>query len=332
MAVTIPRLQILKSQSVSTKAPLRPIITSINGDVSWLISFPRPTLDRSTNGKVYYHAVVDPWFGKPSIFVHPYVMEMTLRRDPALSSRTDIDAAIVEIESAAGNTLIPTDLAPAIDGIFITSIVEHCHQESLQQFSASTPVFAVEKAANTISPWGHFNSVVTLASCDPSKTPWEEGHPGSPLPPWLTAFPPAVTRLNNFGLVLITSVNDSKPEMILFAPHGMGADEKAIKEISKTVEMLALVAPLKDSYTLGIQAGLGVKDGIAIAQYAGTKYYVRSGDVSLKYKGVLGWTVNDIPHDLQWGIDELHKEIGPEKEMKIPTLVNVENGGSYVLV
>lgn len=333
MAVTTTRTQVLKSRFASTKAPLRPIITYINGDVSWLISFPRPTLDKSANGKVYYHAVVDPWFGQPSIFYTSYLLHMTLGRDPALSSRVDVDAAILEIELAAGNTLVSSDTEPAVDVIFVTGIVEHCHQESLVQFSASTPVFAVDRAASIISPWSHFNIVVTMASCDPSLTPWKEGHPGSPLPSWLTAFPPVVTRLNNFGLVLITSVNNSNPEMILLAPHGVGADEEAIEGLAKKVEMLALVAPLKDSYSLGVLTVLGVKNGLAIAQYAGTRYYVRNGDfVGLKYKGVLGWTVNDIPRDLQWGIDELRKEIGTEKEIKLPTMVEVENGGSYVLV
>ena len=78
---------------------------------------------------------------------------------------------------------------------------------------------------------------------------------------------------------------------------------------------------------------LGVEDGLAIAQIVPMQYYVRSGDfVSLNYKGVIGWTASDVPHDLQWGLDQLKKEAGAEKVLNQPTLLEIENGGSYVLV
>ena len=333
MAETASRSQVLKSHFAQPGAVLRPVITYINGDVSWLVSFPRPATDKSANGKVYYHAAIDPWFGQPARVLTSLVLEMKLGRDPGLPNRAAIDAAIVEIELAAGNSLVLTDAIPAVDAIFIIGTVEHCHKESLLQFSISTPVFAVAAAASSITPWGHFNTVVTMSSCDPSKTPWEEGHPGSPLPAWLTAYPPAVTRLNNFGLALITSANPSEDELILMAPHGISATETSIKGLPTTVKMLALVAPLKDSYSFGIQTVLGVKDGLAIGQLTGTQYYVRSGDfVGLKYRGVIGWSVSDVPRDMQWGVDELRKELGAEKVLTQPTLVEVENGGSFVLV
>ncbi|RDW57609.1 hypothetical protein BP6252_13691 [Coleophoma cylindrospora] len=327
------RAQVLQASAVQTEAVLRPVITYINGDVAWLVSFPRPTSDKSVGGKVYYHAVIDPWFGQPSLVVTSFLLEMKLGRDAGLFSRAAIDAAIVEIELAAGNSLDPTDADPAVDAVFVTGMAEHCHKESLLQFSISTPVFAVAAAASTIGPWGHFDTVVTMLSCDPSKTPWKEGHPGSPLPAWLTAFPPTVTRINNFGLALVTSVNDSVNELILMAPHGISADETSIKGFATTVKMLALVAPLKDSYVFGVQAVLGVKDGLAIGQAAGMQYYVRSGDfVSLKYRGLISWFLSDVPRDLEWGADELKKQLGAAKADKQPTLVEVENGGSYVLV
>jgi hypothetical protein len=333
MVATTSRTQVLKSQLAQPEAILRPIITYINGDVAWLVSFPRPTSDKSANGKVYYHAVIDPWFGQPARVLTSLLLEMTLGRDPALSSRAPLDAAIVEIELAAGSSLVPTDDDPAVDAIFVTGMAEHCHRESLLQFSTSTPIFAVAAAAGTIASWGHFNTVVTMSSCDPSKTPWKDGHPGSPLPAWLTAFPPAVTRLNNFGLALITSAGHSGGELILMAPHGISASEASIKGFATTVKMLALVAPLKDGYTFGVQTVLGVKDGLAIGQTARMKYYVRSGDfVSLKYKGFIGWFVNDVPRDLQWGLDELRKELGAGKVIEQPTMVEVENGESYVFV
>jgi hypothetical protein len=126
MAVTTSRTQVLKSQLAQPEAILRPVITYINGDVAWLVSFPRPTSDKSANGKVYYHAVIDPWFGQPALFLAPIVLEMNLGRDPGLSSRAALDAAIVEIELAAGNSLVLTNADSAVDAIFITGMAEHC--------------------------------------------------------------------------------------------------------------------------------------------------------------------------------------------------------------
>lgn len=334
MTATASRTQVLKSHFAQSEAPLRPIITYINGDVSWMVSFPHPASDKSINDKVYYHAVIDPWFGQPSIVLTSLLLEMGLGRDPGLSSRAAIDAAIVEIELAAGKSLVPTDANPAVDGIFVMGVAEHCHKESLLQFSPTTPVFAVTAAASSIKPWGYFETVVTLLPCDPSKTAWEEAHPGSPLPAWLTAFPPATNTINNFGLALITSANPLENELILMAPHGFWAKESSVKGLAAVVKILALVVPLKDSYSFGLKTVLGVEDGLAIAQTAsGTPYYVRSGDfVGLKYKGIISWSVSDVPHDLQWGVDQLSKKLEPGEVIKQPTLVEVENGGSYVLV
>jgi hypothetical protein len=333
MAETISRVEALKKHSNQSEAPLRPVITYSNGDVSWLVSFPRPTSEKSTKDKMYYHAVIDPWFGQPAVLLNSLLLEMGLGRDPGLSTRAEIDAAIVEIELAAGNSLIPTDGNPAVDGIFVLSIAEHCHKESLLQFSTVTPVFAVSAAASTISAWGYFNTVVTMASCDLSKTAWEDAHLGSQLPTWLTVFPPATTSITNFGLVLITSANKHENEAILMAPHGFSAKESSIQVLATGVKMLALVAPLKDSYSFGMKTILGVEDGLAIAQTTGTPYYVRSGDfVSLKYNGVIGWFVNDVPRDLQWGVDQLSKKCNAVEVTKKPILVEVENGVSFVLV
>jgi hypothetical protein len=333
MAATSSRMQVLRSHFAQPEAILRPVITYINGDVAWLLSFPRPSSNKNATGKVFYHAVIDPWFGQPALFLSSFFLEMNLGRDPGLPSRAALDAVILEIEFAAGNSLVPTNADPAVDAIFITAMGEHCHKESLLQFSAYTPVFAVPAAATTTASWDYFKTIVTMSSCDPSKTPWKEGHPGSPLPAWLTVFTPEVTRKNNFGLVLITSTIPSENELILISPHGISADEASVKGLAKTVKMLALVAPLKDSYSFGMQTVLGVKNGLTIGQAAGTQYYVRSGDfVSLKYGGVVGWFVSDVPRALQWGVDELTKELGAGKAIGQPTLVEVENGGSYVFV
>lgn len=333
MAAITNRMQVLQNHLNQPEAKLRPIITFINGDVAWLISFPRPISDKNANGKVYYHAAIDPWFGEPSQVLTSYVLEIHLGEDPGIPSRAALDAAILEIELAAGNSLVLSSADPALDAIFIAHIGEHCMKESLLQLSASTPIFSVAASASYIASWSHFNTVVPMSSYDPSKTPWKEGHLGSPLPTWLTVFPLTMRRLNNPGLAIITSASETENELILMAPHGIAADESCIKGLVTSVKMLALLAPLNDEYAFGVQQILGVKDGLAIVQAAGTKYYVRNGDITpLKFSGFISWFINNISHDLQWGVDELRKELGDEKVIEQPTLITVENGGSYVLV
>ncbi|KAK2627903.1 hypothetical protein QTJ16_002549 [Diplocarpon rosae] len=333
MAGRLNRTQLIKDQLTDPGALSRPVLTYINGDVSWLVSFPRPESGQNIPNRKYYHVLIDPWFGQASIFISSLVLEMETGRDPWHTSRLAVDDTIAEIELAAGNSLASTEDGPVVDAIFVTAMAEHCHQGSLLQFSASTPVFAVAAPARTIASWGHFDTVVTMCSFDPSKSSWKEGHPGAPLPAWLTAFPPTVTHSNNFGLVLITSANSGTEEMILMAPHGIYAQESSINALGTTVKMLALVAPLKDSYAFGMKQVLGVEDGLAIAQAAGTRYYVRSGDfVSLKYKGVIGWSVKDVPRSLQWGVDQRTAKLGADKVAEPPILIEIENGGSFVLM
>lgn len=333
MDATANRVQTLKSHLALPGAALRPVITYVNGDVSWLISFPRPISDKNEHGKVYYHAIIDPWFGEPVQVFTSLLLEMELGREPSISSHAALCTAIEEIELAAGNKLHSTEEEPAVDAIFILGLAEHCTKKTLRQFSPFTPLFAAPIAASTCASWGHFKTVVKMASVDTSKISWKDGHPGAPLPAWLTAFSPAVTKFNNFGLALISSTGNTEEEFILLAPHGIFSKEPSLKGLGPKMKMLALVAPLKDSYAFGKQSVLGVKDGLQIGQMMGTQYYVRSGDFAgLKYKGMISWTLREVSHDLQWGVDALRNERGTEKIVNIPTLVEVENGASYVMV
>lgn len=140
-------------------------------------------------------------------------------------------------------------------------------------------------------------------------------------------------NFNNFGLLFITSANDSENEMILLAPHGISAKEPSVKGLPEIVKMLALVRLLKDSYVFRMSTLFGVKDALSITQKAVIQYYICSSDfVILKYKGLIGRSVRDVPRDLQQGIDELRKEVRPDTVIKLPTLAEVGNRDSYMLV
>ncbi|CAL3962584.1 unnamed protein product [Diplocarpon coronariae] len=145
-------------------------------------------------------------------------------RDPWNISRSAADTTVEEIEPTAENSLFSSADRPVIDATFVSAMAEHCHQGSLLQFSASTPIFAIAASAR---------------------------HPGAPLPVWLTALSPTVTYANNFGLVLMISANSGTDEMILVAPHRIYFMEPSINALANIVKMLAFVAPLNDSNTAG---------------------------------------------------------------------------------
>lgn len=51
----------IKPLLAGPNAAKRPLLTVLNGDNSWLMSFPRPPSERTPQDKTFYHIVLDPW-------------------------------------------------------------------------------------------------------------------------------------------------------------------------------------------------------------------------------------------------------------------------------
>ncbi|KAJ1337178.1 hypothetical protein MN608_00028 [Microdochium nivale] len=319
------------------QTPLRPILTSINGNVAWILSFPRPQpqspTTAATSTKAYHHVVVDPWFGDLAVAGSRLVIGMTLENPPALKSKADIDEAIREIEAATGEpgTLDPT--SELVDAILVTGAVEHCSKPALLQFSPATPVYVTDASIASVLGWKHFDAVVRLIPFEPSAptgdddgsaVPWKSGHTGPPLPDWLTIAALKVGAFNNFVVALVTTAaqisapeNSRDGEAILVAAHGVYATEPALQTLlsSPRLRLLAHLAPYGDSYTAGFQSTCGVADGLAVAQVPehGMRYYVHSGDpeqARLSYVGVLSWLLRFEDRTLEWGVRQLREGKG----------------------
>jgi hypothetical protein len=338
-SVTSERVKALRDHFGKPNARLRPILTFINGDVSWLISLPRPTAELAGSAnKAYYHVAVDPWFGKQSaVGLTGLILRMDLGEPAGISSRLELDAAIADIEAAAGCQLTTTDALPAVDAIALTIVTgDHTDKPSLLEFAPATPVFAVGSAARSVRGYGHFDTVVQLAGgFDPSTAPWKAAsHPGAPLPDWITIFAPAVTHQNNFGLVVITSADPKQPEAILNAPHGIAAGETSIQALAALeppAAVLAMIAPLKQAFLLNMVTVFGAEQAVRIADETKARYWLRTGDlVNLKYGGLISYGLTDVHHNVEWGRQQLRKEFG-ERVFRTVEPLAVSNGGTLVL-
>ncbi|KPM41915.1 hypothetical protein AK830_g4679 [Neonectria ditissima] len=343
------RRDTLQAHFASPNAVSRPILTSMNGDNSWLISFPRPSADRAA--RAYYHVVFEPWLAGPVTLLTSWIIGVALTAPPKISSIEDIEGAIRQIEEAAGTVIPAADTQSegkytgGIDSIMLGfHYDDHTNQATLQQFNENIPVIATPEAAGIVKSWGHFKTITTIQSLAPSAESWRDAalHPGSPVPSWLTPIRLPGPAVLNFGLAIIwthaTDDGGEVHEVIFNSPHGTRLDGGPIQAFLKAeprTKKLAMLHGLKESHTAAIQTTYGVKGGLALyRRLGGVKYWVLSHNSTLKYSGIfmwLSWTV-DTRRTMDWALEEEGKTKGDgEGELDRPDLVEVDNGGCFVL-
>ncbi|KAJ9604324.1 hypothetical protein H2200_011158 [Cladophialophora chaetospira] len=344
------RQKTLQSQFASD-GPLRPILTSLNGDNSWLLSFPRPEEERSSTGKAYCHIVFEPWLNGPTSLFTSWVIHLQQTQTPALGNPEAINAAIRQIETAASSGASTNGVANGetdkrdngIDAIFLGfHYLDHVHEPTLRLFDASIPVIGTPEAIAIVKPWNHFTTIKTISNFDSSATSWrDEGlHPGSPFPSWLTPLRLLGHHELNYVTVLIwshSSPNGSiTHEAILQTPHGTKLDVgplEAFLASSPPTQKLALLHGLKESRAGGSMNTYGAAGGLALyRKIGGAKYWVSTHSSPLAYSGVvmrLLW-VNDTPRTVDWALEQESKEGG--KEGGKPDFREVRNGDCLVLV
>lgn len=328
--------------------PLRPILTLLNGDQSWLFSFPRPHSSGHDGKKKYFHIVTDPWLHGNLSMISPWLIGIESIIPAAAADGAAVMAIIREIEEAAiADTNYAHSLADdhaAVDAIFVHhDLLDHYHPPSLLAFPASVPVFAVPEAAPQIHKLGFFDTVVTTNDFDPVNSAsreagWQACHPGAPLPPWLSVFRLQGHTSLNFATAIVWS-HDGQDELLLNSPHGIRVDQPSLRALLEKKEQglsgvarpppvpLAMLAALKNSFAFGMALTLGFAGSLALEELMRPRYWIRSGDAPLKYRGVVMLTTYDVPHELG---DRKVEGKGTESERR-PNLVDVGNGASFVL-
>lgn len=332
------RKQAFEALSSRTTNP-RPILTSLNGDASWLLSLPLPTQERAQyNNRSYYHLVLEPWLTGPAILLFSWLVTNALPWQPAAQNGTDVEAIAREIEDAAGgggNTVTGRCLDAIVLGL---ELDDHTHEPTLKTFDPTIPVVGFAKAAAAVRKWNYFDTVVSISDlADSSQQDWRSSPPGgdggsSVLPDWLRLFRlPGATWLTP-ALTIIWS-HDGQDELILSAPHGIDASVPGIQAL-KGLKTLALLNGLKEGWSLGRQDTLGVVGGLALERVLRPQYWVPSGDAQLIYEGVmmkLLW-VHDEVRTLEWGLEqEVKRGEGKEGEQRRPAITGVSNGEVLVL-
>nr|OQO15502.1 hypothetical protein B0A51_16913 [Rachicladosporium sp. CCFEE 5018] len=329
-------------------AASRPIMTSLNGDNSWLLSFPRPPAEHKESGKAYYHIVFEPWLHGPSSTLSPWPIHLSLPGIPSVLTPSDLEALIQDIEVAAGGhkTTTGSNDQSAIDAILLGfHYNDHVHEPTLKLLDKRIPVIATPDAAAVVKPWCHFDTVTTFTNLardfDPAS--WRSA-PSGCLPSWLNLLRfPGHHELNYCLLLVWSHLEQGKErhEAILQSPHGLREIPDQLQsffDAEPAVEKLALLHGLKESYAIGHQNTFGAKAGLALHRAAGDpKYWVTSHNSPLLYSGVLMHMlyVYDTPRTIDWAMEQEASALSSEQRVKgliKPNVIDVENGGRLVLV
>jgi len=354
----------LQAHFTSDAAP-RPILTSLNGDNSWLISFPRPAAERARHGnKAYFHVVSDAWLTRDTVLFSPWILNLRNQAEAAIPDGPAVERLIREIETAAGAANLGSG-APAaepqpspVDAIFQNfHYSDHLDEHTLRTFDPDTPVFATAEATAVIWPWHHFRHLATTRDLDPAKPEWLDLRPegDAQLPEWLSIFRLVGHHPLNFATAIVYSSDSAAPdasdgnsppnslrqdtqhEALLYSPHGIRADQPSLhafaQKLDPPVRVLALLHALKDSFAFGLRTTLGVAGGLALERQVRPKYWVKSHDAGLVYSGIVAWVawINDITRSLEDGLAEEKAKAGNYDEVMKPNYIEVENGDSFVL-
>jgi len=346
------REQTLHAHFALPDAELRPIMTSLNGDNSWLLSFPRPEPERQEQGKAYYHVVFEPWLNGPVNQWHSWLIHIRLSAAAAVADPESIAAVIRQIEAAAATVAGVTSQKPQtgeeydgeIDAIFLGfHFVDHLHEPTLRLFDSRIPVIATPEAAAIIRPWNYFSAIHLIPDFNTSIESWRapDFHSGG-FPSWLTPIRlPGHAELN-FVTALVWShlAKDGSEihEAILQTPHGTKLDEGPLQgflDSEPKTKKLALLHGLKEGFTAVVKTTFGAEGGLALyRRIGGAQYWVLSHHSTLLYSGFImrAFWVRDTKRTLQWALDAETQQ-GEEGMLKggKPSLIEVENGGCFVL-
>ncbi|KAG8672701.1 hypothetical protein FPOAC1_005984 [Fusarium poae] len=328
-----------------TNQPLRPVLTSLNGDNSWLMSFPRPNMEQAATRKAFYHVAFEPWLRGPADVISPWLVHIETVNSPEISTFGSLENVIRKIEQAAAVRL-PTmeeghatqqSTASLLDAILLGfHYSDHLHPPTLKSFPPDIPVIATRPGAEIIETWNHFKTVRVINDLDPSATSWQSPdlHPGEPLPKWLTPiFLPGSSILNFVFTIIWTHTVDGQEvhEAILDSPHGIHLEEETFNAFGNSepkTRKLAMLHGLKENHTGGSMTTFGAKGGLGLyRKLGGVDHWVVSHSAEMAYSGLIMrvlWTV-DTHRSIEWALEK-EQETDPDSDKyKRPNVVTVPN-------
>jgi hypothetical protein len=356
------RRKALAAHFATSARARRPIFTSLNGDNSWLMSFPRPEAERHSSGRAYFHILFEPWLEGDTTLYQWWFMVIKMASASAVPTLDAVVALIHQIELAAapaagldlGDAKTVPTVAPMgtrgkgfVDLVLVgLELLDHLHEPTLRLLDPGIPALATSTTVKPMRALDHFNVVDEMPDGREAMTSWRDPSLASAsLPSWLRAIRLPGNSFLNYVLALAWTHQDQDEnqnqddeihEVVLQTPHGLlsSASLQAFLDASPPTRKLALLHPLKESFTAGSKTVYGAEGGLRLfRQMGGAPYWFSTHNSDLAYSGVLPWLlwVHDIPRTLQYALDRETEGLEGKVELEAPNYVEPGNGGLVVL-
>jgi hypothetical protein len=352
------RRKALAAHFATPARALRPIFTSLNGDNSWLMSFPRPEAERQSSGRAYFHILFEPWLEGDTTLYRWWFMVIRMASAAAVPTLDAVVGLIHQIElaaaPAAGLDLGDAKTVPAVaptgtrgrgfvDLVLVgLELLDHLHEPTLRLLDPSIPALASSATIKPMRALNHFDAVGEMPDGSEAMASWRDpGLASAALPPWLRAIRLPGNSFLNYVLALAWTHrdrgrHDEVHEVVLQTPHGLLASAalQAFLDASPPTRKLALLHPLKESFTAGSMTVYGAEGGLRLfRQMGGAPYWLSTHNSDLAYSGVLPWLlwVHDTPRTLQYALDREAEGPQGKVELDAPNYVEPGNGGLIVL-
>ncbi|CAN9342224.1 unnamed protein product [Alternaria alternata] len=363
----------VRDSVVRALATRRPILHHLNADTSWLLQIPRPANAVKHGSRIYYNVLIDPWFVGGQSDVAKWFSQQFHATESAVKSVAEVEELARQVEILAGGlrmgrkgrkrNIEEVEEESYVDCVAVShEFTDHCHKETLLEVHRDVPVLATDQAANLISSWNHFRTVITTPTFT-DNADWHD-YSLSPLPSWLS-----ISRLTASGdslyyhsALLITfathpflstatpkkrlsslsingdgaedfssNINGEEAECVIYTPHGI--PHEALSPIAKADPPLHTLAFLHGLHDVSIssaqQLNLGAKNGVLAQRILRAKYWVATHDEVKKGGGFISWFLRRKV----WTVEDALKEARADDEGEFTDVrfQDMRNGESRVL-
>ncbi|CAN9343060.1 unnamed protein product [Alternaria alternata] len=363
----------VRDSVIRALATRRPILHHLNADTSWLLQIPRPANAVKHGSRIYYNVLIDPWFVGGQSDVAKWFSQQFHATESAVKSVAEVEELARQVEILAGGlrmgrkgrkrNIEEVEEESYVDCVAVShEFTDHCHKETLLEVHRDVPVLATDQAANLISSWNHFRTVITTPTFT-DNADWHD-YSLSPLPSWLS-----ISRLTASGdslyyhsALLITfathpflstatpkkrlsslsingdgaedfssNINGEEAECVIYTPHGI--PHEALSPIAKADPPLHTLAFLHGLHDVSIssaqQLNLGAKNGVLAQRILRAKYWVATHDEVKKGGGFISWFLRRKV----WTVEDALKEARADDEGEFTDVrfQDMRNGESRVL-
>jgi hypothetical protein len=368
-----PSLQLnleIRDAVVKALATRRPILHHLNADTSWLLQIPRPANAVKHGSRVYFNILIDPWFVGGQSDVAKWFSQQFHATESAVKSVAEVDELARQVEILAGGIRLgkgrktktadtaTADLETFVDAVAIShEFTDHCHKDTLLEVHRDVPVFATEQAANLVSGWNHFRTVITTPTFK-DNADWHD-YSLSPLPSWLSISRLTASKdaLFYHSALLITfathpflshttpkkrsslsiygdgaedlshTTASEAAECVIYTPHGI--PHTALTPIATADPPLHTLAFLHGLHDVAIgsaqQLNLGAKNGLLAQRILKAKYWVATHDEVKKGGGFISWWLRRKA----WTLEDALREAKAEMEKEAGDVRMNGNGNGY---